>query len=97
MTSSPFPIPKANKDKCKAPVQEFKATAYLAPVYSTNFFSNNLVFGPVVNQPDFKVSITSFSSSSVIKGNEKLRKVDLMGLPVIIAGLLKISLIVLML
>ena len=39
-------------------------------MYSANWRSNSFVFGPVVIQPDFKVSITSLISSSVISGGE---------------------------
>jgi hypothetical protein len=45
--TSPLPRPKAKQAKCNAAVQEFKATAYSAPIYFANSCSNLLVFGPL--------------------------------------------------
>ena len=44
--------PSAASDRCSAAVHEFTATQCFAPTYSASSFSNCLVWGPVVIQPD---------------------------------------------
>src|SRR5215813_7082459 len=68
ITSSPGPMPSAAKARCRPEVAEFTANAYGARTYSPNSRSKRAVFGPVVNQPDFNVSITSSISSFPIAG-----------------------------
>ena len=71
MTSSPSPISKTRRISSKAAVAEFKHTVRLVWVYSDKRLSNSFVLGPVVIQPERKVSATSAISSSVISGGEK--------------------------
>ena len=73
MTSSPTPMPRTRKESSKAAVAEFKHTAIpfeLSQKVATSF-SNCLVRGPVVIQPERKAFETSAISSSVISGGEK--------------------------
>ena len=70
ITSSPSPIPSTLNTNSKAAVAEFKHTVLGVVVNSDNLLSNSFVFGPVVIHPDFKVSITSLISSSIISGGE---------------------------
>ena len=51
--------PRAKQDKCKAAVPVAQETAYLAPTYSANSFSNLFIFGPCVIKSDFK-TLTTF-------------------------------------
>ena len=46
--------PRAKQDKCNAAVPVAQETAYLAPTYLANSFSNLLIFGPCVIKSDFK-------------------------------------------
>src|SRR4030095_11209484 len=68
ITSSPGPMPRAASARWRPEVAEFTANAYGARTYSANSRSNLAVFGPVVSQPDFNVSITSSISSFPIAG-----------------------------
>ena len=72
-TPSSGPTPRAHKDRCSAAVQELTATAYLAPKYSAALISNFSVLGPVVSQPEVRVSTTSRISASPTRGGEKGR------------------------
>src|SRR5260370_4389811 len=58
-----------------AAVAELTARAYGAPIDSANSRSNRCVFGPVVSQPERKVSTTSSISACVICGTANGRKV----------------------
>ena len=70
MTSSPSPMPNTRRVISKAVVAALKQTVLSLPQYSVILFSNSLVFGPVVIQPDFKALITSSISSSLMSGGE---------------------------
>src|ERR1022692_2109675 len=65
MTSSPGPTPTAASEACRAAVQEFTATACLAPVYTANSCSKRCTLGPVVTQPERRLSATSEISSDL--------------------------------
>src|SRR5215467_3665146 len=71
ITSSPGPMPNAAKARWRPEVAEFTANACGARTYSPNSRSKRAVFGPVVSQPDFNVSITSSISSLPIAGTLK--------------------------
>src|SRR5262245_39133964 len=78
ITSSPGPMPNAAKARWRPEVAEFTANACGARTYSPNSRSKRAVFGPVVSQPDFNVSMTSSISSFPIAGrlngiNESMR------------------------
>ena len=66
ITSSPAPISKALKAKCKASVPEFKATVCLTPIKSANSCSKALLCLPKMYCPERKTSKTSFSTSAPI-------------------------------
>ena len=70
ITSSPSPIPNIFKFSSRAAVAELRQTVFSVPIYPVINFSNFFVFGPVVIQPDFKVSTTSSISSYKISGGE---------------------------
>src|SRR5271165_602306 len=59
MASSPGPRPAANAAPCSAAVPELKLTAYRASTHAANRSSNSPIFGPVVNQSDFRTSTTA--------------------------------------
>ena len=69
MTSSPFLIFKANKDKCKPAVQEFNAKHSLDFLYFLNFFSNNWVTGPLPIHFDLITFNTDSISLAPIAGS----------------------------
>src|SRR4029453_6190270 len=71
ITSSPGPMPNAAKARWRPEVAEFTANACGARTYSPNSRSKRAVFGPVVSQPDFNVSMTSSISSFPIAGRLK--------------------------
>jgi hypothetical protein len=71
ITSSPFPIPKAFNDKCKAEVALETPIANFAPVNFAKFFSNSLNFGPSVNRVESRADNTAFLSSFVMEGEKK--------------------------
>src|SRR5262245_18016356 len=71
ITSSRGPMPNAAKARWRPEVAEFTANACGARTYSPNSRSKRAVFGPVVSQPDFNVSITSSISSFPIAGRLK--------------------------
>src|SRR5690606_5562551 len=68
ITSSPGPSPDARSDKWSAAVQEFTATACVAPVYDATARSNAATGGPVVSQPDSRVATTSAISPGPSSG-----------------------------
>src|ERR1039458_3199842 len=70
ITSSPGPTPSAANDVCSAAVHEFTAIACFTPTYVANSCSKRLTFGPVVIQPDRRLSVTSAISSSPINGRQ---------------------------
>ena len=70
ITSSPSLIPRTRNVNSNAAVAELRQTVFGVLVNSDNLLSNSFVFGPVVIQPDFKVSITSLISPSLISGGE---------------------------
>src|SRR6188508_3258392 len=74
MTSSPGPTPRVARAVCRAAVQELTPRAAGAPTRAANSDSNRWDLGPVVIQPDRRVSTTSEISSSPIDGGEKARK-----------------------
>ena len=71
MTSSPSPMPQMRKFSSSAAVAELRQTTLLVWQYSASFFSNALVRGPVVIQPERKASATSAISSSEMSGGLK--------------------------
>jgi hypothetical protein len=71
ITSSPSPIPQIRKLSSSAAVAELRHTTLLVWQNSANRFSNCFVLGPVVIQPDLKVSTTSLISSSEMSGGLK--------------------------
>src|SRR5262245_26550578 len=71
ITSSPGPTPKATSDRWSAAVPEASASTCSA---SRNFFmrcSSSAAFGPLVSQPERRVSVTAAISSSPIAGGWK--------------------------
>ena len=67
-TSSPALIPTASSARCRAEVAELTATACRQPRYRAKSSSNCLTLGPVVSQPERRVSTTAWISSSPISG-----------------------------
>src|SRR5262245_41285088 len=75
MTSSPGPTSNASRARCRPAVAELTARACAPPpMNEANSFSNRRVFGPVVSQPERKVSTTSAISSSPMSGRANGRK-----------------------
>jgi hypothetical protein len=68
MTSSPRSNPMASNASWRAAVPELTATACCADTYTLNSCSNRWTLGPVVSQPERRVSTTSAISSSPIEG-----------------------------
>src|SRR3954463_1223653 len=64
ITSSPGPTPAARYARWSAAVQLETATAWRPPTYSANTSSNAAVRGPMVSQPERRVSATAWRSSS---------------------------------
>ena len=71
ITSSPGPTPSPSRERCSAAVPEATASTCSAPTYSANRSSSSAVRGPVVSQPDRRVSVTAAISSSPIAGGWK--------------------------
>src|SRR5712691_8487505 len=65
----------ASSARCIAAVAELTARACGAPTRSANSRSKRFVLGPVVNQPERRVSTTSSISACVICGTANGRKV----------------------
>ena len=78
--SSPWPRPDTIMARWSPAVQEWRAIAYLVPMYFLNMSSNLATLGPVESQPERRVSTTSFISASSILGLPKMRKFFRMGL-----------------
>mmetsp|Transcript_1276 Transcript_1276/g.3722 ORF Transcript_1276/g.3722 Transcript_1276/m.3722 type:complete len:320 (-) Transcript_1276:538-1497(-) len=76
MTSSPGPMPMASSARCRPAVAELTAMHSIcgSPRNSANACSKRLALGPVVIQPDFRVSTTSAISSSPRSGRANGRK-----------------------
>src|SRR4051794_26660825 len=74
ITSSPGPTPSATSERCSAAVHDETASTCSASRYSRMRASSSAVRGPVVSQPERKVSATASTSSSVIAGGWKERK-----------------------
>ena len=74
ITSSPGPTPSATSERCSAAVQDETASTWSASRYSRMRASSSAVRGPVVSQPERRVSATASISSSVIAGGWKERK-----------------------
>ena len=70
ITSSPSCTPNHRSTTSSPTVFEFTANVALFPQYAVNLRSNSFVFGPVVIQPDFKVSTTSSMTFWSILGGE---------------------------
>ena len=70
ITSSPSCTPNHRNTTSSPTVFEFTANVALFPQYAVNLRSNSFVFGPVVIQPDFKVSTTSSMTLWSILGGE---------------------------
>jgi hypothetical protein len=66
MTSSPSPIPSARYARCSAAVHDDTASACLTPKCAANFSSSSAIRGPMVSQPERRVSVTAAMSSSEI-------------------------------
>src|SRR5262245_5064618 len=75
MTSSPGPTPSASRATCSPAVADDTGTANLPPTYSAKALLNFSTFGPVVIQPERRVSTTSAISSSPSAGRAKGRNV----------------------
>src|SRR5262245_26021140 len=71
ITSSPGPTPSATSDRCSAAVPEASASTCSAPRYSCMRSSSFAAFGPLVSQPERRVSVTAAISSSPIAGGWK--------------------------
>src|SRR6186713_1754297 len=71
ITSSPGPTPTASSARCKAAVPEATASTCSASTNSAKRRSSSAAFGPVVSQPDRRVSATAAISSSPIAGGWK--------------------------
>src|SRR6202171_3295023 len=80
ITESPGPTPSAARATCIAAVPELTASAAGAPTISAKDRSKDCTLGPVVIQPDRRVSTTSLISSSPIDGGENGREVLRAGL-----------------
>src|SRR5438552_2623565 len=74
ITSSPGPTPRARSERWSAAVPEDTASTCRAPRYSRNRSSSSAVRGPVVSQPERRVSATAAISSSPIAGGWNERK-----------------------
>src|SRR5439155_2902515 len=68
ITSSPGPTPSASSERWRAAVPEATARQCFAPTYSAMRRSSSADRGPVVSQPDRRVSATAAISSSPIAG-----------------------------
>src|SRR5580765_1217569 len=68
ITSSPGPIPRATSARCSAAVPEARASTCSASRYSAMRSSSLAALGPVVSQPERRVSATAAISSSPIAG-----------------------------
>src|SRR2546425_5257758 len=75
ITSSPGPTPSASAERWRAAVPDATASACFAPAYSAKRSSSSAARGPVVSQPERRVSATAAISSSPIAGGWKPRKV----------------------
>src|SRR5215813_1885255 len=64
ITSSPSLIPTASSARWRAAVPELTAIEWLHPKYLENSSSNLLTLGPVVSQPERRVSTTDSISAS---------------------------------
>src|SRR3954465_13216231 len=71
ITSSPGPTPAARYARWSAAVQLETATAWRPPTYSANTSSNSAVRGPMVSQPERRVSATAWRSSSSTRRSKK--------------------------
>src|SRR5579859_2922949 len=60
ITSSPFPIPKAARVRCKAAVPLFVDTAYLVPTNWANLFSNFSTNGPFEEIQPLLIAISKY-------------------------------------
>ncbi len=78
ITSSPGSTPTASKERWRAAVPDATASAYSAPTYSAKRRSSSAAFGPVVSQPERRVSETAAISSSPIAGGWKPSIVSLL-------------------
>ena len=68
MTSSPSPIPCANKAMWRAAVPELTATAYLVPMNLAKASSNSSTLLPWARMPDLNTAVTALISSSPMTG-----------------------------
>ena len=68
ITSSPGPTPTASSARCSAAVPDATASTWSAWTYSAKRRSSSAARGPVVNQPERRVSATASISSSPIAG-----------------------------
>src|SRR5688572_24956340 len=71
ITSSPGPTPSASTERCNAAVPDERAIACFAPTYSAKRSPSSAALGPVVSQPERRVSATASISSSPIAGGWK--------------------------
>src|SRR3989440_2204537 len=74
-TSSPGPTPSATSDRCRAAVPEASASTCSASRNSAIRRSSSSARGPLVSQPERRVSVTSAISSSPIAGGWKPSRV----------------------
>src|SRR5438876_3410279 len=70
ITVSLTPTPSATRPRCRAAVPEFSARAPSAPTNRRKSSSNLAALGPVVIQPERRLSATSSISSCPIRGGE---------------------------
>ena len=63
MTSSPWPIFKALKDRMRASVPELHETLCLDPIKLENFASSSPTFSPRIYCPDLRIFNTFLSTS----------------------------------
>ena len=73
-TSSPGPIPRAERTMWSPAVAEVTATACGAPVASRKIPSSSATLGPLVIQPERSDSATAATSSSPRAGRDNGRK-----------------------
>src|SRR5438132_8647837 len=86
-TSSPGPTPSATRERCNAAVPDASASTCSASRNSVIRRSSSAARGPLVSQPDRRVSVTSAISSSPIAGGWKPSMVCLLDESLDIHGL----------
>src|SRR5574341_213422 len=70
ITSSPGPMPSADRVRCMPAVPELTATQCVVPICLANNLSNSVTLGPVVIQPERNTSVTAAISASPTAGRQ---------------------------